>query len=116
MGFVALVTATNEPRPALSGDGRWVALSLVVLLPSLGVVFPRRRLPPGVRLAGLVAVAASSCALSALQPDGPAITGVYIVVIVGALRLQRVPALVLSALTMVAATAILDQRPPPQRG
>jgi signal transduction histidine kinase len=107
LAAVVLTVFTVEPKPALHGEGAWVLLSLVVLLAGLAALLPYRELPAGVRSAGLLAVGVSSCALTALQPDGAAITGVYLVVIMSALWLTRPAAWIVGGVFVLAATVIL---------
>jgi signal transduction histidine kinase len=100
IAFMVFVAVTTEPRPALHGDGALVLLALVALLAGLPGVFPRRPLPPGRRLVALTLVGAASVALTALQTEGAAISGVYLVPIIAALRLPRAQAVAVSALTI----------------
>src|ERR1700742_4539063 len=89
LAVVVMTVLTAAPRPALPGEGLAGAVSLAVLLAGLAAVLPYRALPPGARTAGLLMVGTASCVLTALQPDGAAITGVYLVVIISALWLTR---------------------------
>jgi signal transduction histidine kinase len=104
---VVVTVLATEPRPALEGEGLWVALSLAVFLVGLAGVLPYRALAPGLRLAGLIAVGVASCVLMVLQPEGAALTGVYLVVIISALRLPRPLAWIVGSVFVVAATVIL---------
>jgi signal transduction histidine kinase len=111
-GFVVLTAVVasivvTDPRPGLHGDGRWVALGLVVMLAGIAVALAWREVPLGRRIAGLVALGSASCLLTALQPDSAAIGGVYVTVIIAALRLPRTPALILGLTVIAAETAIL---------
>src|SRR5436190_6909897 len=100
--FVVVGALTNP------GDGASVALALAVFLVGLGVSLQRRKLPPGVRAAGLVALGAGSCALSALQPNGAAVGGIYITVIIAAMRLQLPIAAKISGLAVGAEALIVS--------
>jgi signal transduction histidine kinase len=111
-GAVALVVVvvaivTTEPRPGASGDGRWVAIGLAGVLAGLLVALARLEMPVWVRFTGMAVGGAASVALTALQPDGGAIAGVYVVIVMAALRLPRTPALLLCGALVVAETAVL---------
>jgi signal transduction histidine kinase len=107
ISFVAVANLFVAPRPALSGDGLWVALSLIALAAGLVPAVARGNLPPGRRLAGLIVVSLASLALTALHPDGGAVVGIYIVVIVAALRLPRRVAWPLVAVAVTAEALVL---------
>jgi signal transduction histidine kinase len=107
LAAVVVTVLTAEPRPALEGEGAWVLLSLVALLIGLAGVLPYRPLPPGTRFAGLVTVGVASCVLTAVQPNGAALTGIYLVVIISALHLPRPLAWIVGGVFVVAATVIL---------
>jgi signal transduction histidine kinase len=105
IGIVALVTIVAsilavEPKPALSGDGLWVTLSLVGLVVGSAVALPWRPMPDRRRYVGLGLIGASSVVLTGVQPDGAGSAGVYIVVVIAAMRLAFWPAVALSALTL----------------
>jgi signal transduction histidine kinase len=105
--FVAVANVLVEPRPGLSGDGLWVSVSLVAMVAGLAVILVRRPLPRGRRLAGLVTVAAASCVLTGLHPDSGSVAGIYVVVIIAALRLRWPAAYVVAGLAIAAETAVL---------
>jgi signal transduction histidine kinase len=119
IGLVALAAIVAsifavEPRPALSGDGLWVTLALAGLVAGSAVAMPWRDIPELRRLAGLALIGASSVVLTAVQPDGAGSAGVYIVVVIAAMRLPLVPAAVVSGLTIageVLATALFVEDP-----
>jgi signal transduction histidine kinase len=97
-GFAVLaavvgVTVTTDPRPGLSGDGPWIALALAVLLAGIASALRPQKMSQRTRIAGLLAVTAASWTLTALQPNGAPLAGIFVVVIMGALRLPRAPAL-----------------------
>jgi signal transduction histidine kinase len=100
MAVVVAATIASEPSPALHGEGLGVLLALVVLLAGVGASFPRRRLPPGRRIAGMLAVAAAGIALQALQPHGAALGAAYYVIAIGAVRMPVRTAAALSVLTV----------------
>ncbi|MGI8802282.1 MAG: sensor histidine kinase [Solirubrobacteraceae bacterium] len=111
LGYMVLfpiVTATTEPRPALHGRGLAVAVAMVVLVTAVLVTQPRAVIPDRRRIAGLLAITASSLVLAAVQPDGMWAASPYFVGVVAAMRLPkragvRVFALSLLSLAVVAA-------------
>jgi signal transduction histidine kinase len=107
VAFVAVVNVLVEPRPGLSGDGLWVSVALVAMLAGLGVILVRRPLRRGLRLAALVTVAAASCVMTGLHPDSGSVAGIYVVVIIAALRLRWPAAYVVAGLAIAAETAVL---------
>ena len=118
IGLVALATIVLsilavEPRPALSGDGLWVTVGLAGLVAGAVVALPWRPMSELRRGAGLVVVGASSVLLTAAQPDGAGSAGVYIVVVIAAMRLPLWPAAAISAATVageiVAATIVIEE-------
>jgi signal transduction histidine kinase len=119
IGLAALVTIVAsmlavQPEPALSGDGLWVTLSLVGLVAGAAVALPWRPLPEWRRYAGLVLIGASSIVLTGVQPDGAGSAGVYIVVVISAMRLPLLPAVAISGLTLggeVLVTALVVDDP-----
>jgi signal transduction histidine kinase len=119
IGLIALATIVVtifavEPRPALSGDGGWVTLGLAGLVAGAAVSLPWRPMSDLRRAAGLVVIGASSVLLTAVQPDGAGSAGVYIVVVIAAMRLPLWPAAAISALTVIGeivATSIVVEEP-----
>jgi signal transduction histidine kinase len=119
IGLIAIATIVAsifavEPRPALSGDGAWVTLGLAGLLVGAAVSLPWRPMSELRRAAGLVVIGASSVLLTAVQPDGAGSAGVYIVVVIGAMRLPLWPAAAISAATVageIVATALVVEEP-----
>jgi signal transduction histidine kinase len=108
MVSIVLATLLTEPRPAVGGEGLWVTVSLLTFIVSFAVVVPYRRLAPGRRFVGLLFLGAASCALTALQPDGLGIGGVYVTVIIAALHLPQVAALAVCVPMIAAETLIID--------
>jgi signal transduction histidine kinase len=105
IGIVALVAIVAsilavDPKPALSGDGLWVTLSLAALVAGAFVAMPWRGISDARRLAGLLLIAISTVVLTGVQPDGGGSAGVYIVVVIAAMRLPLVPALAISGLVL----------------
>jgi signal transduction histidine kinase len=108
MTLIVVVTLVTEPQPGLSGDGLWVSLGVAGLLAGIFLSLPRcvARWRP---VAGLLLVAAAACLLIRVQPEGVAFGALYFVVIMSALRLDLVPALVLSGAAVAAGVAMLAQ-------
>ena len=119
IGIVALAAIVAsifavDPQPALSGDGLWVTLALAGIVAGSAVALPWREIPESRRLAGLVLIGASSIVFAALQPDGAGSAGVYIVVVIAAMRLPLLPAAIVSGLTVggeVLVTALFVEDP-----
>ena len=107
MVVIVVSTVTTEPVPGLEGDGLLVSLAVVLIVAGLAASAPLQPLPPGVRLAGLVAVAVASCIFAAVQPDSAGFAGVYYVVVIAGIRMPRVPATIIAAGTLGAEVAIL---------
>ena len=66
------------------------------------------------RIAGLLLIAVSSVVLTGVQPDGGGSAGVYIVVVIAAMRLPLTPALAVSGFVLggeVLVTALVVEEP-----
>jgi signal transduction histidine kinase len=98
--FVLWATITTEPRPALSGSGLGVLVSLVAIVAGIAGSAPRPQLPRGMRLGALTLTAAGGIALYAFQPKGAAIGITYYVIAISAMRLPRTPAVLVSVLAI----------------
>src|SRR3954452_1377602 len=107
MAVIVVSTFGTDPSPGTTGDGLLVSIAIVLFLAGLAASAPLRPLPPGVRLAGLVAVAAASCIFAAVQPDSAGFAGVYYVVVIAGIRMPRVPATIIAAGTLGAEVVIL---------
>jgi signal transduction histidine kinase len=110
MTLIVVVCVFTDPQPGLHGDGRWVALGVALLVVGIVLSIPREDIPPGRRAAGLLTVGAATCILTALQPDGAAYGALYYVVVVAALRLELVPALLVSGLVVTAQCVVVGFR------
>src|SRR3954452_1122573 len=118
IGIVALVAIVVsilavDPKPALSGDGLWVSLSLAGLVAGAALAMPWREMPDSRRLGGLSLIAVSSVVLTGVQPHGGGSAGVYVVVVIAAMRLPlpaavAVSAVVLGGEVLVTALAVPD--------
>ena len=84
-------TLVVDPQPH---EEPFVALGLALFVGGLVLSLPRRTLPPGRRFAGLVLLGTSSCVLAAAQPDGAGFAGIYFVMVIGGMRLDRDAAIV----------------------
>ena len=114
MTAIVLSAILSEPRPGLGGDGPWVALAVAGMLYGIAFSLPPHRVHPAHRIVALLVLTASAIVLTVLQPDGLAFGAVYYVVIVAALRLDLVPALLVSgaaATGMCVAIAARDDVP-----
>ena len=106
-GVMIVAAITGDPPPALHGSGLVTLAAVIGLVVALPASVPRAELPPFRRARSLVLLGASAVALTAVQPDGAGVIGVYMVVVVAALRLRLIGALVLAGVTVGAETAVL---------
>jgi signal transduction histidine kinase len=83
---VVALSSREHPSPALHGDGLVVTVALSVLVASIAGILWRPGWRPGVTLAPLTMIAASS-ALMWVQNGGPGIAGVFVGVSYAAIRL-----------------------------
>jgi signal transduction histidine kinase len=97
-------TILAEPKPA---DEPFIALGLALFAAGLVLSLPRRELPPGRRFAGLVLIGASSCLLAGFQPDGGGFAGIYFVMVIGGMWLERTAALVVCGGSIAALVAVM---------
>ena len=111
LGFIAMATVVastlfTDPRPGFDGDGPLVILGIVLLVG--GLVLSARRMEwfPGARFAGLAAVGIASLLFAAVQPDGAGYAGVYFVMAIGGIRLDRDAAIIVCGGTVVGLVAI----------
>ena len=111
--IVALMLSVvfGEPRPGQGGDHLGVLLSLLAFVAGLVIARPWARMSDRQRIVGLVLLGAASVALTALQPNSGGYAGVYVVVVVAAARLDRVPAMIISGATLLGEILViaLDQ-------
>jgi signal transduction histidine kinase len=111
LGFVAMAsvlasTLFTEPRPGLDGDGPLVILGIVLLAGGLLLSARRHEWFAGARFAGLAAVGIASLLFAAVQPKGAGYAGVYFVMAIGGIRLDRDAAILVCGGTVVGLVAI----------
>ncbi|HWK28456.1 MAG TPA: sensor histidine kinase [Solirubrobacter sp.] len=100
LGFVAMAvvlasTLFTEPKPGLDGDGPVVILAIAIL--SAGFVLAARRTEwfDGARFIGLALVGVSTLLFAIFQPASAGFAGVYFVMALGGIRLDRDAAIVI---------------------
>jgi signal transduction histidine kinase len=112
VGFVSLAVVflsavTTDPTPGLHGDGPWVALGIVLMAGGVLRSLPRRELPDGQRLAALVVATIGVCLLTALQPHSAAFAGIYYVVVIAGMRLDRITGVAVAVLAVGALVTVM---------
>ena len=112
VGVVSLVVIfgsvlTTDPRPGLQGDGGLVLLGLVLLAVGIAGSVRRRALPDGRRFAALLIAAAGTCILTAVQPHSAGFAGIYYVVVIAGMRLQRTIGLAVAGVTLGAVVGVM---------
>jgi signal transduction histidine kinase len=104
MATIFATTVVTEPRPH---EEPLVALGLALFVAGLALSLPRRQLPPGRRFAGLLVLGLSSSVLAAAQPEGAGFAGIYFVMVIGGMRLERDAAIVACGGSLAALVAVL---------
>ncbi len=100
-------TVTTRPHPGLHGRGLAVLIVAVGMIAAAWLSAPwKTELPVAQRIAALAAVAGSGAVLAAIQPNGMWQAAAYWIAIVAALRLARIPGLVVVGLSIVALAAV----------
>jgi len=107
LAAVILSVLATEPRPALTGEGLAVTAALVAWIAGIYIARPWSHIPDRQRIAGLAIVATASCVLGGVQPDGGGYAGIYFVVVIAGIHLERRPGLIVSGLTLVAECAVI---------
>ena len=112
IGFVGLAAIflsalTTAPRPGVSGDGLVVSVGIVLMGAGVARSLPRGRLPDGARLIALVVAAIGTCMLTAVQPDSAAFAGIYYVVVIAGMRLERTLGLVVAGAALAAEVTVM---------
>jgi signal transduction histidine kinase len=108
LGWIAMATAVLttlvvDPQPH---EEPLVAVGIALLAGGLALSLPQRTLPPGRRFFGLLLVGTSSCVLAAVQPDGAGFAGIYFVMVIGGMRLDRGAAIVACGGSVAALVAV----------
>ena len=110
MAAIVGTTLVADPQPH---EEPFVALGLALFVAGLALSLPRRDAAarPAVRRARLIG--ASSCVLAALQPDGAGFAGIYFVMVIGGMRLERDAAIVVCGGSLAALVAGARRRGQP---
>jgi signal transduction histidine kinase len=96
----------TDPRPGLRGDGPLVIVGIVLLSGGLVLSARRHEWFPSARFAGLACVGVASLLFAAVQPDGAGYAGVYFVMAIGGIRLDRDAAILVCGGTVTGLVAI----------
>ena len=107
MTVIVLVALFTDPRPGLHGDGPLVALAVVALVAGILLSVPRADIPARRRVTGLALVAAGTWALTALQPVGAVFGALFYVVVISAMRLELIPALIVSVVAVAGECVVI---------
>src|SRR4051794_7281768 len=107
MATVVASTLVADPKPGLTGDGPLVIVADVLLV--VGLVLGARRLEwfPGSRFPGLGMVGIASILFAAVQPDSAGYAGVYFVMAIGGIRLDRDAAIIVCGGTVAGVVGVL---------
>jgi signal transduction histidine kinase len=107
-----VITIGTRPHPGLSDRGLAVLIALVAFVAAAIACQPRRETSVRSRIVALLGLTAASATLAAVQPNGIWEAGPYLVGIVAAMRLDRRPAVLTLAVSLVVilATAIAAGR------
>src|SRR3954470_13278351 len=107
--FISVVAV--EPRPGRDGDGPLVLLGLVLLAGGIAGSLPRRDMPDGLRLAGLLTAAAGACVLAGVQPDSAGFAGIYYVVVISGMRFPGRLGVAVAGVALGAMVAVMALTP-----
>jgi signal transduction histidine kinase len=113
-GAVLISPLFTDPKPGLDGDGPIVTLALVLMAGGLALALRRHEWFPAARFIGLCAIGVATLLFGAFQPDSAGYAGVYFVVVLAGLRLERTAAALVCGVTvggLVAIAAIEHQNP-----
>jgi signal transduction histidine kinase len=111
IGFVAMATVLvstlfTDPKPGLHGDGPLVILAIAALSSGLLLAAKRAQWFDGARFIGLVLIGTATLIFAAVQPDSAGYAGVYFVMVIGGMRLDRDAAIVVCGGTVAGLVAI----------
>ncbi len=107
MTVIVFVSLFTDPRPGLHGDGPLVALAVVALVTGILLSVTRADIPAWRRVTGLALVAAGTWALTALQPVGAVFGALFYIVVISAMRLELIPALIVSVVAVVGECVVI---------
>jgi signal transduction histidine kinase len=107
IAVILLSILTTPPRPGLHGDGLLVTIGFVLLAGGVARSMPRRALPDGQRVLALLVATAGTCILTAVQPDSAAFAGIYYVVVIAGMRLDRTVGLLVASVALGAEVAVM---------
>ena len=79
----------TDPKPGWSEDGLFVTLAIVLMAAGLVLALRRHEWWPGARFTGLCSIGVAVLLFAAFQPDSAGYVGVYFVVVLAGLRLDR---------------------------
>ncbi len=97
VGFASIIAIVGsplvtDPKPSLHGDGLAVSIALVLMVAGLTLAMRRREWFPAARFIGLCLIGTATLLFGAFQPGSAGYAGVYFVVVLGAMRLDRAAA------------------------
>jgi signal transduction histidine kinase len=99
-GAVLISPFFTDPKPGVHGDGPLVILALVLMAGGLLLAMRRHEWFPAARFIGLCAVGVATLLFGAFQPDSAGYAGVYFVVVLAGLRLDRTAAALVCGFTV----------------
>jgi signal transduction histidine kinase len=92
--------------PGLRGEGPFVLLALILLIAGLVLGVRRHEWFPGARFIGLGMVGIASIVFAAVQPESAGFAGVYFVMAIGGIRLDRDAAIIICGGTVAGVVAV----------
>lgn len=95
MAVVLLSTLFTDPKPGLEGDGPEVIVAIATLFAGLVLAVRREEWFEGARFIGLALVGVATLLFAIFQPDSAGFAGVYFVMALGGIRLDRDAAIVI---------------------
>jgi signal transduction histidine kinase len=99
-GAVLISPFFTDPKPGVHGDGPFVILALVLMAGGLTLAMKRNEWFPAARFIGLCAVGAATLLFGAYHPDRAGYAGVYFVVALAGLPLERTAAALVCGITV----------------
>jgi signal transduction histidine kinase len=94
LGFASMAAVlgtpfVTDPKPGLHGDGPVVALAILLMASGLVLAMKRVEWFPAARFLGLCVMGVATLLFGIFQPDSAGYAGVYFVVVLGGMRLER---------------------------